>query len=354
MFEPAADLSVAVTIVSSMAGMKIKAGTAFIGEIGLGGELRGVKNVDQRIAEAQKMGFSTVIVPNTGVRKGSSRKTKTTDTKEESSVSRFSTSGKANDPADDIDTGSVDMSPSSSSGVVKCSNLYQALTVALEVDSFSEIAQKLRGSRKQRSAPPSSQRAPSSPTSPSQASPSSSPYYSSPRYLDAADELEDGIGDTDDEIDNDDDEDEEGYENENYGDNFTGNMMDDDTGTMEGYESPHLSERSGTSGNVWQEGRDEAREAYEDTDIQGEGNDVKAKPPVKSRRSNSRYEGVGRSITPSGAVRSSSSSSSSSSANAGWRTIRKVDKNASPGSKYIVDDGQGGATELNSNSRKLN
>ena len=63
MSEPACDLAVAVTIVSSLVSMKIIAGIVFIGEIGLAGEIRGIKGVEQRINEAIKMGFSTIIIP---------------------------------------------------------------------------------------------------------------------------------------------------------------------------------------------------------------------------------------------------------------------------------------------------
>jgi hypothetical protein len=314
--------------------MKIKAGTAFIGEIGLGGELRGVKNVDQRIAEAQKMGFSTVIVPNTGVRK-SSNKSKTT---KESPSSRLSSNGKANDPTENADTSS-----SSSGEIVKCSNLYQALTVALEVESFSEITQKLRGTKTKRSPSPTSQRTVSTPSS-------RTPYYSS--SYQNADDVDD-VGDKDSEVIEDEEEEEDV---ESYGNSFTGNMggdyeaIEDEIGTLEEFESPYRRETSGTSSNPWQGGD---VDTFEGDD---EGNDIKEKPPVKSRRPNSRYDRVGSSNVPSGAVRSSSSSSSSSinSANAGWKTIRKGDKDASQGIKYIIDDGQGGAMELNSNSRKPN
>jgi DNA repair protein RadA/Sms len=61
--EPCSDLAVAVTVISSMTGAKIKPGTALIGELGLGGELRGGRGLEQRVAEARKMGFSRVVVP---------------------------------------------------------------------------------------------------------------------------------------------------------------------------------------------------------------------------------------------------------------------------------------------------
>jgi DNA repair protein RadA/Sms len=63
--EPAADLSVAVTIISSLADLKVKPGTALIGELGLSSEIRGGKGLEMRISEAIKMGFTRIIIPNT-------------------------------------------------------------------------------------------------------------------------------------------------------------------------------------------------------------------------------------------------------------------------------------------------
>jgi len=60
--EPGADLAV---IASVMSGLKEKAlgKTAFIGEIGLTGEIRGVSQIEQRVKEAEKFGFEKCIVP---------------------------------------------------------------------------------------------------------------------------------------------------------------------------------------------------------------------------------------------------------------------------------------------------
>lgn len=59
------DLAVAVSIVSSLVGIPVQADTAFVGEIGLLGELRPVHSLDKRISEARRMGFSRVVVPAT-------------------------------------------------------------------------------------------------------------------------------------------------------------------------------------------------------------------------------------------------------------------------------------------------
>ena len=57
------DLAVAVAMVSSLTGIPVREDTAFVGEIGLTGEMRPVGGVDKRVAEAQRMGFTRVIVP---------------------------------------------------------------------------------------------------------------------------------------------------------------------------------------------------------------------------------------------------------------------------------------------------
>jgi DNA repair protein RadA/Sms len=70
----AADLAVAVALVSSLTQIAIRADTVFIGEVGLLGELRSVAALDKRIQEARRMGFSRVITPAVSRRKGSSKK----------------------------------------------------------------------------------------------------------------------------------------------------------------------------------------------------------------------------------------------------------------------------------------
>ncbi|GJP56397.1 hypothetical protein CLOM_g15460 [Closterium sp. NIES-68] len=61
--EPAADLAIAVAIASSLYECPVPADAAFIGEIGLQGELRGVSQLDRRVNEVAKLGFSRCIVP---------------------------------------------------------------------------------------------------------------------------------------------------------------------------------------------------------------------------------------------------------------------------------------------------
>jgi DNA repair protein RadA/Sms len=61
--EPAIDLAVVCAVLSSNADIAIPMDTAFCGEVGLTGEIRPVTRTDQRIAEAQKLGFARIFVP---------------------------------------------------------------------------------------------------------------------------------------------------------------------------------------------------------------------------------------------------------------------------------------------------
>jgi DNA repair protein RadA/Sms len=62
--EPAVDLAVAVSIASSFRNRPTEADDVVFGEIGLTGEVRAVSKIDQRIKEAQKLGFKRVIMPS--------------------------------------------------------------------------------------------------------------------------------------------------------------------------------------------------------------------------------------------------------------------------------------------------
>ncbi|MFQ5398400.1 MAG: DNA repair protein RadA [Anaerolineae bacterium] len=61
--EPAADLAIAVAIASSVKDRPIHADMAFVGEIGLSGELRAVSQLDSRLKEAAKLGFKRCVAP---------------------------------------------------------------------------------------------------------------------------------------------------------------------------------------------------------------------------------------------------------------------------------------------------
>lgn len=64
--EPAIDLAVATAIVSSYREIQVDPEVALIGEIGLSGELRSVGQLDRRLNEAAKLGFTRAIYPPTG------------------------------------------------------------------------------------------------------------------------------------------------------------------------------------------------------------------------------------------------------------------------------------------------
>ncbi|MBQ9861522.1 MAG: DNA repair protein RadA [Clostridia bacterium] len=61
--EPAADLPVALALISGLKDKPMDEGVVAFGEIGLAGELRAVSSAEQRIAEAARLGFTRIIVP---------------------------------------------------------------------------------------------------------------------------------------------------------------------------------------------------------------------------------------------------------------------------------------------------
>ncbi|MCL8023856.1 DNA repair protein RadA [Nocardioides bruguierae] len=72
--EPASDLAVALALTSSLRGETPGSGLVAIGEIGLSGELRRVRDLPQRLAEAARLGFSMAIVPPEPGSKGPRRR----------------------------------------------------------------------------------------------------------------------------------------------------------------------------------------------------------------------------------------------------------------------------------------
>jgi len=61
--EPAADLAVAMAVISSMTNKPLPADMVVFGEIGLSGEIRAVSQPNLRLKEAQKLGFTNAIIP---------------------------------------------------------------------------------------------------------------------------------------------------------------------------------------------------------------------------------------------------------------------------------------------------
>lgn len=74
--DPAVDLAVCVSIVSSFEELPVSDKICFAAEIGLGGELRAVNRVDQRISEAEKLGFTEIYVSRYSQRSVDLNKTK--------------------------------------------------------------------------------------------------------------------------------------------------------------------------------------------------------------------------------------------------------------------------------------
>ncbi len=66
--DPAMDLSVVAAVVSSNVDEAIDADTCMCGEVGLSGEIRPVSRLEQRIAEAEKLGFRRMLVPAQGMK----------------------------------------------------------------------------------------------------------------------------------------------------------------------------------------------------------------------------------------------------------------------------------------------
>lgn len=67
--EPACDLAVALSLVSSLKDSVIDSATIAFGEIGLAGEIRTVTNCEQRIRECARLGFKRCIIPSQNIKK---------------------------------------------------------------------------------------------------------------------------------------------------------------------------------------------------------------------------------------------------------------------------------------------
>ncbi len=60
--DPSIDLAVLCALLSSFEDIPLAADTCFAGEVGLNGEIRAVNRIGQRIAEAEKLGFSKILI----------------------------------------------------------------------------------------------------------------------------------------------------------------------------------------------------------------------------------------------------------------------------------------------------
>ena len=66
--DPAIDLAVISSILSSSLDISIEPGVCMAGEVGLSGEIRPVNRIEQRILEAEKLGFSRIIIPHNNLK----------------------------------------------------------------------------------------------------------------------------------------------------------------------------------------------------------------------------------------------------------------------------------------------
>jgi DNA repair protein RadA/Sms len=66
--DPAIDLAVISAILSSSLDISIEQGVCLTGEVGLSGEIRPVNRIEQRILEAEKLGFKRIIIPNNNLK----------------------------------------------------------------------------------------------------------------------------------------------------------------------------------------------------------------------------------------------------------------------------------------------
>ena len=66
--EPAVDLGMAISIVSSLRDIPVDPGAVVVGEVGLGGEIRTVRQIEKRVSEARKLGFKRFVLPRNNAR----------------------------------------------------------------------------------------------------------------------------------------------------------------------------------------------------------------------------------------------------------------------------------------------
>lgn len=74
--DPAIDLAICISIISSMEEIAVSDKICFAAEVGLGGELRAVNRIEQRISEAEKLGFDSIYISKFNQKTIDSKKTK--------------------------------------------------------------------------------------------------------------------------------------------------------------------------------------------------------------------------------------------------------------------------------------
>jgi DNA repair protein RadA/Sms len=65
--EPASDLAVAIAVASNLWDKPFDAKSIAVGEVGLGGEVRSVSRIEERIKEAEKLGFEEIVLPKSNL-----------------------------------------------------------------------------------------------------------------------------------------------------------------------------------------------------------------------------------------------------------------------------------------------
>lgn len=66
--DPAIDLAVCMSIISSLEDMELGTDVCFAAEVGLGGEIRAVQRIENRISEAEKLGFKQIFISKYGIK----------------------------------------------------------------------------------------------------------------------------------------------------------------------------------------------------------------------------------------------------------------------------------------------
>jgi DNA repair protein RadA/Sms len=66
--EPAVDMGMALSIVSSLQDSAVDPRIVAVGEVGLGGEIRTVSQMEKRVAEASKLGFKRCVLPRSNMK----------------------------------------------------------------------------------------------------------------------------------------------------------------------------------------------------------------------------------------------------------------------------------------------
>ena len=69
LFEPAADLAVLIAVASAMRNRPLRSNMVVFGEVGLGGEVRGVPRLEARLQEAARLGFQYAIAPRSNLQR---------------------------------------------------------------------------------------------------------------------------------------------------------------------------------------------------------------------------------------------------------------------------------------------